>query len=185
MRPALSFPTHGRMCTCIPAVEIAGGWGSSSARTLQVHAVPDINPTSRSASRTPRRTLLSASSAQGGQSWLSTLTTTASSRCTGLCSEGTDAHAAYRAELDGEIDDVLGKHSRYICELVADIGRRQRERERPFPSFTTSHRENENGRPTSALNIFPMTPYANADAVHSLAAGVMTAKTDKDQIRQG
>ena len=99
--------------------------------------------------------------------------------------EGTDAKVTYGAEFDGEIDDKLEEHNKYICELSAEINRRQREENGPFLSFTTNHRLNKTGKPIAALKIFPMTPYADADTMHEVMAGILAAKTNVDRKRSG
>jgi L-2,4-diaminobutyrate decarboxylase len=98
--------------------------------------------------------------------------------------EGTEAQITYRAEFDGEIDDELEEHNRYIYELATEISRRQREEGGPFLSFTTNHRVNKHGKPIAALKIFPMTPYADADAMHDIMDGILAAKRDVDRSRQ-
>jgi L-2,4-diaminobutyrate decarboxylase len=98
--------------------------------------------------------------------------------------KATDAQTTYRAEFEGEIDDLLEEHNRRIYELAAEISRRQREEGGPFLSFTTIHRVNRNGKSIVALRIFPMTPYAGTDAMHEIVAGMLAAKRNIDRNRQ-
>ena len=98
--------------------------------------------------------------------------------------EGTDARATYRAEFEGEMDDKLDEHNEYIHEFSVEINRRQREENGPFLSFTTNHRLNKTGKPLAALKIFPMTPYADADTMHEVMAGILAAKTNVDRKRR-
>jgi L-2,4-diaminobutyrate decarboxylase len=94
--------------------------------------------------------------------------------------EGTDARATYKAEFNGEIDDKLEEHNRYIYAFSTEVNRRQREEDGPFLSFTSNHRLNKNGKPIAALKVFPMTPYADANTMREIMASILAAKKSTD-----
>jgi len=93
---------------------------------------------------------------------------------------GTDARAAYAAELAGEDDAALRRHNTLVHQFSTVINRRQREQRGPFLSFTSNHRTSDSGQPIAALKIFPMTPYADPATMQQIMEALAAAKEELD-----